>query len=44
MWAARFWAPVYFAPRYWSETGAAPLPFNPAWASGSNAVLGAGQP
>lgn len=32
MWAARYWAPVYFAARYWSEVGADPVPFSPGWA------------
>jgi hypothetical protein len=44
MFPAAYFAPRYFAPRYWPKLGAAPALFNPAWAAGSNAMLGAGGP
>ena len=42
MFQARFFANVYFMPRYWMNVGADPSGFNPAWASASNIVMGSG--
>ena len=38
MWGAKFWAPRYFAARYWAEVGADPV----AGAPHSLCLLGAG--